>query len=140
MTKRERFKLSVSVFLILKKENQILLLKRSNTGWMDGYFSIPAGALDGDETLSDAIIREAKEEVSVDVLKNDLTLVHTIHCFINGEEWLGQFFLAEKWGGNIKVNEPDKHSEVKWVDVNNLPENTIRLRLEDRLRFQVFGF
>jgi len=122
---RERFKLSVSVFLIIKKGNKILLLKRSNTGWMDGYYSIPAGAIDGKETLMEAIIREAKEEVGIVISENDLKLAHTMHCFTNDEEWLGQFFITETWQNEPKVTEPDKHSEIKREDINTLPETII---------------
>lgn len=123
--RRERFKLSVSVFLLFISDNKVLLLKRSNTGWMDGYFSIPAGALDGTETLSEAVIREAKEEVGVIVDPNDIGLIHTMHCFTNGEEWLGQFFMTQKWQGQPTIKEPDKHNELKWVNITNLPENII---------------
>jgi 8-oxo-dGTP pyrophosphatase MutT (NUDIX family) len=60
---RDRFKLSVAVFLFLIKNDSILLLKRENTGWMDGFFSVPAGSLDGSETLAAAAIRETSDEV-----------------------------------------------------------------------------
>jgi 8-oxo-dGTP pyrophosphatase MutT (NUDIX family) len=123
---RERFKLSVSVFLLLKKRDEILLLKREHTGWMDGFYSIPAGAIDGKETLLEAAVREAKEEVGVTVNPDDIMLFHTMHCFTHGEEWLGQFFVTEKWIGQPKVNEPHKHSEIKWTEVTQLPDNIIQ--------------
>lgn len=125
MNKRERFKLSVSVFLIIKKADKILLLKRSSTGWMDGYFSIPAGALDGNETLIKAVAREAQEEVGIIVEEDDVQLVHTMHCFTHGEEWLGQFFMTEVWQNEPEVKEAHKHSEVRWVPINNMPANVI---------------
>ena len=50
MPRRERFKISIAVFLFLIKDNKILLIKRSNTGWMDGFYSVPAGSIDGSET------------------------------------------------------------------------------------------
>jgi 8-oxo-dGTP diphosphatase len=125
MAKRERFKLSLSVFLFLIQDNSVLLIKRSNTGWMDGYYSVPAGALDGNENLVQAVIREAKEEVNVTVAKKDVQLVHTMHNMTHGEEWIGAFFVAHKWKGIPKVNEPEKHSEVKWVSIDSLPDNVI---------------
>ena len=123
--KRERYKLSVSVFLVIRRGKEILLLKRENTGWMDGFFSIPAGAIDGNETLVNAVIREAQEEVGITVDHKDVLLSHTMHCFTHNEEWLGQFFSTKKWKGDLRVMELNKHSEIKWVEVNNLPNNTI---------------
>lgn len=125
MAKRERFKLSLSVFLLLIEDNNVLLIKRSNTGWMDGYYSVPAGALDGKENLIQAIIREAKEEVDVMVARKDVQLVHTMHNMTHGEEWVGTFFVTHKWRGTPKVHEPEKHNEVRWVDLDKLPQNTI---------------
>lgn len=123
--KRERFKLSVAVFLFLIKENQILLIKRANTSWMDGFYSVPAGSLDGNEALDFGACREAKEETDVNVKIENIELVHTIHCITSGEEWMGTFFATDKFEGEPKVNEPHKHSEVKWCDIDNLPENII---------------
>lgn len=122
---RERFKLSVSVFLILKKHNQILMIKRAHTGWMDGYWSLPAGAIDGNETILDAVTREAHEEVGIIVDPINITLDHTMHCFTHNEEWLGQYFVADKWENEPSINEPEKHDDILWVTVDELPKNTI---------------
>lgn len=125
MSKRNRFKLSLSVFLLLIKENKVLLIKRSNTGWMDGYYSVPAGALEEGENIIKAIVRESKEEVNVSIVKKNLQLVHTMHNLTHGEEWVGLFFLANKWKGKPKINEPHKHSELIWSPINKLPKNII---------------
>lgn len=125
MPKRERFKLSVSVFLFLVKNGEVLLLQRGNTGWMDGMWSVPAGAIDGGETLMDAVIREAKEEVDVIVTPESVRLVHTMHCFTGEDEWLGQYFLAEQWDGEPILNEPEKHSGLQWCSVDSLPGTVI---------------
>lgn len=125
MAKRIRFKISVAVFVFFIKNEKLLLIKRSNTGWMDGYYSVPAGAIDGGEVLIKAARREVKEEIDIEVKESDLELVHTIHCLTHGKEWLGVFFVANEWKGKPKINEPHKHCELKWVSMNSLPENII---------------
>ena len=52
-----RFTLRSAVYLLLIKENQILLLRRFNTGWQDGKYSVPAGHLDGGETVKQAMVQ-----------------------------------------------------------------------------------
>lgn len=123
--KRERFKLSIAVFMFLIKGDEILLIKRSNTGYKDNYFSVPAGGLDAGETIQNAAIREAFEETGVTIDIKDVTLAHTQHCFIDGENWIGVYFMAETWSGEPQVKEPHKHSEVKWVSSNSLPDDLL---------------
>src|SRR5690606_30720565 len=123
MAKRERYKLHMGVLLILKKGSKILFLKRATTGWLDNYYSLPAGGLDPNETLATAVIREAEEEVGVRVKASDLKLVNTMHCNDDKEQWINVTFVAEKWTGEPKVCDPHKHSEVKWIDVNKLPDS-----------------
>ena len=53
---RARFPATVHLFFF--RENQILLLRRFNTGFRDGEYSVPAGHLDGGETVMQAGIRE----------------------------------------------------------------------------------
>ena len=104
-----------------------MLLKRANTGYQDGKYSVPAGHLDGGELASHAMCREAKEEIGVNVNSNDLKFVHVTHR-LNGsieDERIDFFFEASKWEGEVKNREPDKCDDLSWFNVNNLPENII---------------
>lgn len=84
-SKKVRFKLIPAVYLFLRKDNKVLLLKRANTGYQDGKYSVPAGHLDGDEVATKAMVREAQEEVGVVVDPKDMKLVHVCHRLSRGE-------------------------------------------------------
>lgn len=114
----------VTVHLLFIRENQILLARRFNTGYRDGEYSLPAGHLDGDETIIAAGIREAKEEAGVMLESNDMTFSSVMHR-IEGDERVDFFVQVHKWGGEIVNAEPDKCDELRWVDVSALPNNTI---------------
>ena len=60
---RARFPVTVHLFFL--RENQILLLRRFNTGFRDGEYSVPAGHLDGGETVMAAAIREGKRKLGL---------------------------------------------------------------------------
>lgn len=122
---RERFRLSVSVFMLLRRNDAVLCLRRAGTGWMDGAWSVPAGGLDGGETLLRAALRETREEVGVAVAAADARLVHTLHCRTAGEEWIGAVFAATRWTGEPRLCEPDKHDALAWHRISDLPEITI---------------
>jgi len=124
---RERFTLSVSGFVIVRSGKQVLLLRRANTGWKDGLFSLPAGAHDGSETLAAAAARELEEETSLRAEAQDMRLVHLLHCNAgdSGGEWLGVFFQAQRWSGEPTLVEPEKHDQIGWYSIDDLPPNTI---------------
>lgn len=110
----------VYVCLLLKKGNNILLLKRANTGWMDGYWHIPGGTLEEDESLTHAVTREGKEELAVDVDPVHVKLIHVQHL---NKKTLGFYFIAYEWKGEPKNNEPNECSEIRWFDSDKLPDD-----------------
>ena len=75
----KRFKIIPTVYLVLRRGRHILLARRCNTGFHDGEYSLPAGHLDGHETLVQAVVREAKEEIGIQLNRNRLRLGHVMH-------------------------------------------------------------
>ena len=122
---RDRYNLSIAVFVLLLKGDELCMLRRSNTGWMDGCFSLPAGGLEKGETLSTAAARELKEETGVDAIPSELALVHTMHVWTENRSWIGHYFICREWSGIPFLAEPDKHAEVSWKNMSDLPEETI---------------
>ena len=122
--KEERYKFICAVYLLLIKENQILLLKRANTGYEDGKYSLVAGHMDGNETIKQAMIREAAEEAGITIYEEDVEIATFLHRKTDPERF--DFFLqCKKWNGKVENKEPDKCSELSWYDINNLPSNII---------------
>lgn len=122
---RERFKASVSVFSVVRDDDNVLMILRSNTGWMDGHWSLPAGALDGGEVASHAAARELVEEVCLRADPSALRLGHTQHNFTHGDEWIGLYFEAKAVDGEARIGEPHKHGDLRWFNVHDLPQNTV---------------
>lgn len=122
---KARFKIIPTVYLVLMKENKILLSRRCNTGFHNGEFSFPAGHLKPDETLVQAMVREAKEEIGIGLNRKDLELVHIMHRKEPNENRVNFFFRAEKWRGEPRNIEPSRCDCLKWFDIGKLPDNTI---------------
>lgn len=121
---KERFKLRAAVYLLLIKDNKVLLSRRFNTGWMDGNYSLIAGHLDGDETVSQAMIREAFEEANVTIKKENLIPATVIHRK-SDKEYIDFFFVAKNWIDEPKIGEPDKCDDLSWFPLNDLPDNLL---------------
>jgi len=126
--KKERFKAIPASYLVLIKDGKVLMQKRFNTGYEDGKYSLPAGHVDAGENFTQCVIREIKEEITIDLDVKDLKAVHMMHRN-SGEGEIGNridvFFTADKWQGEIKNNEPHKCDDLSWFELDNLPENTI---------------
>lgn len=98
----------------LLRENHVLLLQRANTGYEDGNYSVVAGHLDGGESVTQAAIREAYEEVGVHLRSPDLTVAGVMHRLSNDER-IDFFLVATTWSGSVTNQEPDKCSGLRGV-------------------------
>lgn len=104
------------------------MLKRANTGFMDGMYSLPAGKMDEGEKINHALAREAKEEVGIDISHADEWLNNTsiLHRYTKkGTVAMDFFFRHSKFTGTPRNMEPKKCDEVAWFPLNAIPENTI---------------
>ena len=62
--------------LIIEDGNDIIFIKRTKkiNGSPKTYYVLPGGHLDGDETFEVAGVREAKEELNVDIVLDELLI------------------------------------------------------------------
>lgn len=129
---KERYESKVSVCLVLTRKKdgktEILLQERYNTGYMDGkYDTACSGHLEKGESLSMALVREAKEEIGLDISEKDLKLVSILHPY--HEDYIYVVFTTDKYKGVPKIMEPNKCSKLQWFNINELPKNII-VRIE----------
>jgi 8-oxo-dGTP pyrophosphatase MutT (NUDIX family) len=129
--KKEYFIFIGAVHLFLVSDGKILLLRRCNTGYEDGNYSVPAGHVDGNERVSTAMLREAQEEAGIVIDEKDLRFAHVMHRISHGthpsgtDERIDFFFEAVRWQGDPIIAEPNKCDDLSWFPLNNLPSNVI---------------
>jgi 8-oxo-dGTP diphosphatase len=110
--------------LLLNTDGQILFGRRNNTGFQDGVWHLPAGHLEADESIVQALIREAKEEVGIAVAPDDVEFAHIMHNSSGGGR-AAFFFIVRQWEGTPENREPEKCSEVVWFPLDALPDPLI---------------
>ena len=109
---------------VIIENNKMLLQKRSD----DGTWAFHGGSLDLGETFEEALKREFKEELNIDILEYKMVGVYSgkeiRHIYPNGDESypVGVFYLITKYNGEIKPD-LDEVMEVKWFPLDKLPEN-----------------
>lgn len=122
MGAEERAHTRVAAYLILETSAEFLLLKRAKTGYADGKFSLVAGHVEAGEKVTQALVREAKEEVGITILEEDLVFDRLLHRRSeDGLVYMDFFFSCARWEGGPQNCEPEKCSELGWFPRSDLP-------------------
>lgn len=123
----EREQFLSAVYLIVKNEqNEILFQRRQGTKLWPGFLALPAGHVDTGENVYDAVVREAKEELNITI-----SIENIIDTFVVNRRnksipsYYDVYFEIDSYIGDIIINEPEKCSELKWIKIEDLPEDVI---------------
>lgn len=117
----EGVKVTPLVYLIIRGEgDSILFVQRHNRN-----FSLPARHFKPDETFVDTAVRGAKEELDLDIGREDLRLVHTSR-FKDPDGIRLAFFVEAKSFGGVPINvDETQHIGIRWLTMDTLPFNTV---------------
>ena len=118
----ERLKVRVAVYLVLQRDGKYLFVQRKNTDYRNGYYSLPAGHVDPGELPSEAMVREAKEEIGITVAPDNLRFVHVLY---RQDILVEYFFVATKWQGEPTNAEPEKIGDLRWATLAELGANVV---------------
>ena len=100
------------------RDGKVLLLRRANTGVMDGYFALPGGHRQRGETVAETAARECKEEAGVVVRKMRPVAVLP---YAHGANFI---FEASAWQGAPAIVEPAKCDALVFAPEDALPRAT----------------
>lgn len=120
---KSRFKFFSAGLVFLLKDREILLMRRFNTGFEDGNYSLPSGFIDKHETASQAAIREVLEETGLIIQQQDLKFAHSMFRKGLGGVWADYFFECKTCRGEPRIMEPKKCDDMRWFNLNSLPNN-----------------
>ncbi len=119
-----RSKFPVTVHIFLQRDQKVLLLRRCNTGYEDGKYSVVAGHMEEGESVTQAAIRELKEEVGVELRPSDVRVVGVM--LRKSDDQRVDFFLSvATWRGDIVNREPNCCDDLSWFPIDGLPENVV---------------
>lgn len=128
----EKEKFLSSVYLIIQNEKgDILLQRRQGTKLWLGFLALPAGHINKCENAYEAVIREAKEELGI-----EMSVENIVDTFVVNRKnkslisYYDVYFKISKYIGTIKINEKEKCSELVWHSLNELPEDMISYEKE----------
>jgi len=111
--------------LIVNDKNEVLLEKRTlKSRNAAGFWAKPGGGVELGEKVEDALKREIKEELDIEI--EVIKFLGFTEGIVDGQHWIALNYLAKIIGGEIKNLEPEKHEEIKWFSLDNLPEKLVQ--------------
>lgn len=120
--KKHDFHKGAGVIIIDKK---LLVVREFN----EDFFIAPGGRVEGSEKPAQAVIRELKEEIGIDVDEQDLEYFGTYYDEAAGDKGMilkMDAFIVKKWIGSL--DHSSEIEEVRWItskDAQNIKLGSI---------------
>lgn len=114
----------VAAHILFIRDGRVLLLRRFNTGYEDGNYSLPAGHVEPGEPPLEAAIRESREEVGVEIARDDIAFALVMHRQAEAPR-IDFFFIVGRASGDPRNCEPEKCDDLFWAPIDSLPPNMV---------------
>ena len=115
-TDHKKLQIVVSIALI-DNNDQILISKRPEKKHLSGYWEFPGGKVEKNEPPKNAIIREVKEELNVNINNKCIAPLSFSEFDYKKFQLLLLLYVCRRWEGEPKSMEKN---EIKWVKANML--------------------
>ena len=110
-------RVDVASALIYDRSKHMLLMVK-NTKKDSSYWSLPGGAVEANETLAQAVVRETREETGYEIEPGGIYSVRELFLAGSGHHAIIFTFLARITGGAMEVDDPDGDiTEVRWMEL-----------------------
>ena len=107
----------VSACALVDVDGRVLLAQRPVGKFMAGLWEFPGGKVEHGELPEDALIRELKEELTIEITKDCLApLTFASHSY-EDFHLLMPLFVCRRWEGTVKGVEGQ---QLKWVNPKKL--------------------
>lgn len=109
-----------------------------------GLWQLPGGKIELGETMRDAVTREIKEEVGIEIEScSFVTTIDAIWKLSHKDKerihhFVVSFFCANSWKGTPREIESDKCKEWKWLFPWEIPEDCTSALKEFKKEYPVF--
>ena len=116
--------------IILDEKSQVLIISRKTDDFMGGIDELPSGNMEQGENIYDALVREVKEEINLDVVN--------VKSYIGSFDYISgsgkkarqyNFVLDVKNTENIILTE---HDEYNWLTIEEIRKSN---KITDEVKY-----
>ena len=115
LSRRERGKVWLGAAGLVVNQAGEWLVVRKTYGGMKGMWSIPAGFVEGDETIDQAAVREVKEETGIDCRVEGMIGFRTGVLQGKTSDNMGIFHLIPTQEGQLLIPQEREIADVAWM-------------------------
>ena len=103
--------------MLINEKNEVLISLRKNTKECNGCWEFPGGKVEEGEKVDSALVREVKEELSIDISSNCVAPLTFAVDYKNTHQTILMLHICRKWEGSPVSLLGQK---LKWVRPINL--------------------
>src|SRR5215470_1924553 len=115
----------VIVHTLLFRGDRVLLLRRANTGYRDGWYALPGGHLERGETIVECAVRECSEETGVAIDPAHLRAAAAMPYLGDGQQGIDFIMACRAFGGEPRLAEPNRFDAIGFFPIDALPDRTV---------------
>ncbi len=104
-----------AVAVVIKRNEKFLLIKRAKKGFAEDYWCPITGAVEENEMQEQAVKREAREEMGIDVEP----IRKVWECFTDDKQYHLHWWWVKLIKDDIKIN-PDEVKDYQWLNVDEM--------------------
>ncbi len=105
---------------ILDEDGRLLLIRRLRQPEA-GAWGLPGGRIEFAEKACDAVCREIREELGVEISLTGLACIAETIDGGDGRHWIAPVYTARLLAGSPAIMEPWKHDGLGWFSLHSLP-------------------
>lgn len=122
---RDRYTSIVDVLMLpYREDGRMPLLRRAEDQYAAGQLTVVGGHLEAGESPLEGAIREAEEELGIQVDPTDAEFCGLFQFVAaDGTRRLGAAWVTRHWEGTPTNKEPEKHAELLWAEPGDPPND-----------------
>ena len=114
--------------IIVDSQGRLLLAKRGPKAKNErGLWEFSGGSVELGETLAEALRREMREELGIEIVVGGLLDVVDHILKEEGQHWVSPTFICTILSGEPVIREPEKCAEIGWFHTNEIPEKLTQI-------------
>jgi 8-oxo-dGTP diphosphatase len=102
--------------LLVRDQSILLLHRRGDRAWYPDVWDIPGGHVEPEETVTEALVRELREELGIEVTDLPSRPLRVLE----GDDFRLTVWVVTRWSGTPVNRAVDEHDAISWVKATDL--------------------